>query len=67
MIVNTKQITRPLILQLMLEDGFGPDEVLGHSKVYAKELTGNTSPTAVAIVERHARGIIREAKLRASQ
>jgi len=67
MTVNTKQITRALVLELMAEDGFGPDEVLQFSKEYAKQLTGNTSPTAVAIVERHARGIIREAKVRASQ
>lgn len=46
--INSAQINRDHVLALMMEDGFGPDEVLANVAVYAREITGhNPTPTAM--------------------
>ncbi|KKL95183.1 hypothetical protein LCGC14_1857160 [marine sediment metagenome] len=61
--VNSAGIKREHILGLMMEDGFGPDEVIAHAKEYASSITGTRpSRTAILRVERIARGIIRDTK-----
>lgn len=57
--VNSAQIKRDHVLALMMEDGFGPDEVLANAAVYAKELTGrHQSPTAMRRIAQIARSLI---------
>ena len=61
--VNSAGIKKEHVFELMMEDGNGPDEVLGMAEEYARAIT-RTKPsrTAVDRVKRHARAIIREAR-----
>lgn len=55
---NSAQITRDDVSRLMFIDGFG-EEALDYATEYAIELTGCTSLTVIAHVERHIRCICR--------
>ena len=61
--VNSAGIKREHVLGLMMEDGFGPDEVIAHAREYASSIT-ETQPSRTAIlrIKRIARGIIRDAR-----
>jgi len=60
---NSAGIKRQHVLDLMMEDGFGPDEVIEHAAEYAKVITGTRpSTTAVTRVQQIARAIINEVR-----
>ncbi len=64
--INSAGIKRQHVLELMLRDGFGPDEVIDHAAEYAKEITGTRpSKTAVTRIQQISRAILNE--VRASQ
>ena len=61
--VNSAGIKKGHVLELMMEDGFGPDEVIAHAKEYASSITRTRpSRTAILHIKRIARGIIRDAR-----
>ncbi len=64
---NSAEITQEHVQKLMMEDGFGPEDVLNHANKYAAAITG-TSPsrTAAARIRAIARGMIAEALKRPS-
>ena len=61
--VNSKNIRKGHVLELMMEDGFGPDEVLAYAEEYASTITGTRpSRTAIIRIKRIARGLLRDAR-----
>jgi len=58
--MNTREITRDAVMNLMMEDGFGPDEVMEHTADYSIALTGHDTPTGRLRVKQIANGILRE-------
>jgi hypothetical protein len=58
-----KQAFIAALTRLMFEDGFGPDEALGHAVAYAQCVFRKATPTAVLRVECALR-VIEEGALR---
>lgn len=49
------------VKELMILDGFGPDEVLSHQGEYSKELFGSNTPTGRLRIYECAQRMLREA------